>query len=350
MTFQRWFDNSGLSERDREAAEKGWNAHIESLGTKYAFLVPAKYGICGARYKYLKFFETLPDSETKLFWEAHFQTAKRWVPSRLVIFGDRWGSYRLAQENKFPYILCEHDVVTMRETGLTYAKSERTKIKGAEKIIFTSPDHQKYIVNRYNVDPKKTMVLYLRPSKEDLDFEPLPKLPGKNIVYVGGLMDKAETNHKFGYRSYGRIFKAFIDNGWNVHLYPIRKAPEEYAAMGCIYHETVPEGKELYREISQFTAGLQTFNRIGVPDQAYKYAMTCRPNKLWNYLGGGIPTIGFQGGNGMKMYEGKWGIILDDLANIKGIEKKFKDLDIEKYRKEQVIESQKEELIEFLER
>lgn len=314
---------------------------------RFAFVIPGKHGVVGARYKYLQLFKEV--TITKLFFEAHFQTAREFKPNYLVVFGDSWGTYRLALNYKMPYLLCEHDVATLRKSDNSTALKEKNKIRHARKIIFTSPDHQNYITKKYNYPRENTMVLYLRPSKQDLNFEPLPKLEGKHIVYIGGLMDKRQKGGKFGYRSYHYIFQAFIDNGWTVHLYPIRQNPYEYQDMGCIIHEPVKEGKELFRELSQYTCGLQTFNRSGVPENAYNYSQTCRPNKLWNYLAAGIPTIGYQGGNGMELYRDKWGIVINGLSEISAIEERISKLNLAEFREKEVIESQLEELKIFLE-
>ena len=44
------------------------------------------------------------------------------------------------------------------------------------------------------------------------------------------------------------------------------------------------------------------------------------PNKLWEYLGAGIPTIGYLGGEGTKIYDGEWGVVLKSLADINDVE------------------------------
>jgi len=50
----------------------------------------------------------------------------------------------------------------------------------------------------------------------------------------------------------------------------------------------------------------------------------------------GIPTVGYQGGNGMEIYKGKWGIIINDLEKktLEGIPKKLKKIKITKRMRE----------------
>ena len=186
------------------------------------------------------------------------------------------------------------------------------------------------------------MVLYLRPSIVDLDFLPLPKLPGKNIVYAGGLLDNTQPHDiggRFSYRCYADIFKKFIEQGWSVHLYAARQRPNIYTQIGCHYHPRFAEGKELYREMSKYQLGFQGFNDV---NGSFDYAKTCRPNKIWNYLAAGIPTVGINPGNGIELYEGKWGYELKDLNKINELD--FSSLDLATHRKYQVIEMQADEL------
>ena len=108
-------------------------------------------------------------------------------------------------------------------------------------------------------------------------------------------------------------------------------------------HPKYPEGKELFRELSQFTAGLQGFN---FQEDSFEYARICRPNKIWNYLAAGIPTIGFNPGNGIELYRDKWGVELKDINQINEIN--LENLPISQYRRQEVIEIQQNELKTFI--
>jgi len=89
----------------------------------------------------------------------------------------------------------------------------------------------------------------------------------------------------------------------------------------------VPHGwlpyAELLQEMSQYTAGLQAYAKVGVKKRQFEYTQTCRPNKTWDYLAAGIPTIGLYPGNCAKIYqEGGWGVVVPNterstLENIK---------------------------------
>lgn len=306
--------------------------------------------LIASRYKYIKLLKRIYGEDVKLFYERGMNLVKMFKPDIAFVFGSFRNTYQYALSFRIPYILCDQDIVSMYYGSNKHPKTrldEGRKIKGAKKIIFTSPDHRDYIIDKYKISEKRTMVLYLRPSIDDLDFEPLPKLKGKHLVYIGGLLDNGfpvERNGRFSYRCYGDIFIEFIKQGWRVHLYPARKRPEYYIRIGCSYHTRVAEGKLLYQELSRYTAGIQGFANI---NESYEYAKTCRPNKIWNYLAAGIPTIGVNPGNGIELFEGKWGYELKDLSKINQLD--FTKLNLDKYRGEEIIEQQEDELKEFIE-
>ena len=310
---------------------------------KISFLLPNEMPLQGARYKYYKLFKDIFQERVNLFRHSFYFSLRKSRPDLIIVFGAFIKSYKYPLRDKIPYILCDHDISSLYSSNQVF--HEQIKIKNAYKIIFTSPDHQKYICDKYNYPIDRTMVLYLRPSASDINFEPLKKLPGLNLVYAGGLLDVGSLNGRFGYRCYMDIFKSFIEAGWNVHLYPARSAPPIYKEIGCIFHDQLQEGKDLFRAMSKFTAGLQGyFNAEG----AIHYALKCRPNKLWSYLAAGIPTIGFNGGNGMDIYKNKWGIELERLEDIPNLQKRLKKIDISKFRDSEIIEKQSKEVFDFI--
>jgi len=229
----------------------------------------------------------------------------------IVVRGDNRPDFRLATKRNIPYILIENDISSMRCGN--DLKLEKEMLENASAVIFTSEEHSDYCNKKYNI--KYSKVIHTRPLKEDLEFVKKPKLDGLNLVYAGGMSHSWRYRFTdYGYRAYHEIFKRFIDNGWNVHLYPAidRVRMTEYQAIGCIPHGKLPY-KELLSEMSQYTAGFHGYNKDDVPEMAWNYTKTCRGNKIWDYLMAGIPTIGYQGGNGMKIYNNKWGIALRSL-------------------------------------
>lgn len=146
----------------------------------------------------------------------------------------------------------------------------------------------------------------------------------------------------FDYRNYLKIFTVLMKAGWNIYIYPVGKPVKEYEEIGCRYQSFITEGKDFYKALSQYTAGIQGF----APGKGFEYAKTCRPNKIWNYLAAGIPTIGINPGNGIELFGGKWGYELKEGENINDLD--FSKLEIEKYQAEEVMESQSDELLKFI--
>jgi len=226
--------------------------------------------------------------------------------------------YMIPKKYDIPYVLFEHDIHSLRANLTEWqTRTEKEMLESAAGIIFTSEDHLAYCRQTYPNMTTNTGIVHLRPLKKDLAFEPLPKLDGKHLIYAGGLTSSPSGN--YGYRGYHKIFKAFIDSGWAVHLYGNRYIQYDitsgYASLGCTIHKWVPYGA-LLQEASQYTAGLQVFNKDdGVPLKAFEYTQTCRPNKTWDYLAAGIPTIGLNPGNCAKIYiEGGWGVKIEDTS------------------------------------
>jgi hypothetical protein len=230
-----------------------------------------------------------------------------------IVRGDKSTDYRRALAANLPYILIEHDVWSVR-AGLPSDPQEREMIEKASSVLFTSKHHVD-LAQRYSVPPSE--YVYLRPLRKDLEFTPLPKLSGRNIVYAGGIVGN-DGSEMFGYRKYAvEIFPALIKAGWTVHVYPAwngANRAKDYRAIGCVIHDPVPQA-DLYREMSQYQAAFQGYAEEG----CQQYVASCRPNKLWEGLGAGIPILGYNPGTGAHIYSGKWGVVARSLADIPAV-------------------------------
>ena len=267
--------------------------------------------------------------------------------------GDWHTFHREFMEKGIPYLLLEHDIYSFR-FGLnekSYAH-DKEKIENAVAVIFTSEDYVEYYKNlkkKYNWHIPEYVVIHNRPLKKDLKFIPRDKLEGLHLVLEGGLSIWKKENDPYHYKAYDYIFGQFIKAGWKVHIYPTRVASmlaksEAYKALGCILHEWVP-CQLLYQELSQYTAGFQGFNSINTPETSLRFAQACRPNKIYDYLASGIPTIGYNGKNGMEIYRDKWGIVIDDLEpeTLKAIPERLKKIKItKKMRYENVLDKERD--------
>ena len=260
------------------------------------------------------------------------------IPDIAVVGGDHWQSYKEPLKADIPYIISEHDIFTLR-TGKD-EEFEREQLENATAVIFTSEDHYEYCFKRYKLPPHE--IIHLKPLRANLEFEPKPKLEGKHLVYAGGIVVKSKKHDWYGYRAYHEIFQSFMNAGWTVHVYPhggINYTQKEYERMGCVIHESL-EYKDLLQDMSQYTAGLQSYNKDGVPEMAYNYTQVCRPNKGWDYLAAGIPTIGYNPGNVRQVYEGKWGLVIDDLEyeTLVDLDKRLPEIS-ESVRQEEVMDN-----------
>ena len=228
-----------------------------------------------------------------------------------VVRGDRFDHFRIPLGRGLPYLLIGHDLATMRDSGSPAAAAEREMIEGAAAVLFATRPLAEYAAARYRLPHHD--VVPLRPRAADLRFSPLPKRR-RTLVYAGGTAPMHQAATPWGYRANVDIFRAAIRGGWEVHVYPSRVRPgvnREYADAGCVVHAPVPE-RHLPEELSQYSAGLQVFNTAGVPADAVAYARLAWPNKAWQYLAAGIPTVGCNPGfEAARIYEGRWGIVLD---------------------------------------
>jgi len=276
-----------------------------------AYLQPQNY-LLGSAYK---FFTTLQMMYGGVMVRVEKrdlrQELERIKPDLVVCRGDWYPHYKVAKALGIPYLLIEHDCYSLRKHATTgEIENERQMVEGAAGIIYTNVNHQKHIEERYNVTPGH--VVWLRPLAKDVMFEPLPKLPGKTIVYAGGLQPYKAADNLYGYRCYHDAFIALMKAGWDLHVYCA--APnnhtwnvDEYAALGCKMHEPIEE-KDLPREMSQYTAGFLCYAPHAAP-RAYAYAHLCLPNKAFQWLGAGIPTLALDAGYaGTVVEEGGWGV------------------------------------------
>ncbi len=240
----------------------------------------------------------------------------RLEPALIFCRGDWLKYYQLATMYGIPYILIEQDVHSLRtRLSIRQLQIEKEMVEEAAGIIFTSEDHLAYLRDDMGYKMPNVGVVHLRPLRQMLAWHPKPKLPGnKNLVYAGGLVRNGGGN--YGYRNYRSIFQDFVKAGWNVHIYGSKN---QYATVrelsrteGIFPHGWIPY-EDLLQEMSQYTAGLQAYAKEQVNERQFNYTKYCRPNKTWDYLAAGIPTIGLHAGNCAKIYvEGGWGIEIPD--------------------------------------
>jgi len=235
-------------------------------------------------------------------------------PALIFCRGDWLRYYQLPLMYNIPYVLLEQDVHSLRtKLSVRQLQIEKEMVEGAAGVIFTSEDHLAYLRDDMHYKMPNVGIIHLRPLRQMLAWHPKEKLPGdKNLVYAGGLVRTGGGN--YGYRNYRSIFQDFVKAGWTVHIYGSKN---QYATVrelakceGIMAHGWVPY-EQLLQEMSQYTAGLQAYAKENVNDRQFNYTKYCRPNKTWDYLAAGIPTIGLYAGNCAKIYtNGGWGITI----------------------------------------
>ena len=291
----------------------------------------------GSHYKYAAAFDQVCDLDLV----PQFPVTPNGYDGAVLVGYQDTDYARLAQSGT-PYLFIANDLYGMRWN--TAVAKEKECVLDASYVMTNTPDTLAWMKENYGV--KDGSVVYLRPLAADLDFEPLPKLSGKNIAYAGGLV---VDTPQYSYRDYRQIFTALMKAGWTVHCYPgwghTSVAPT-YAAIGCIMHDPVSEGKELYRELSQYQASFQGY---AYGDQQHYINAAC-PNKYWLGLAAGIPTLGYNPGkNAYNIYEGKWGYIAKTLDNLPEISEKVLAMEIDPaVRAAEVIDGDLEELRDIL--
>ena len=279
-------------------------------------------------------------------WASLKKEVESYSPDLVLVRGDRNELFEIPLSLGIPYIVCENDVSSWRQEGFA---REKKMLENAAGIIFTSDAHKDYLVNQ-GLSLPPSITVWLRPNRDSLHFDPLPKLPGKHLVYAGGLVVKRNRSGPWGYRCYHEIFCAFRDSGWTVHAYPTRPTAggiREYQKLGITVHPTIPANK-IYTELSQYTAGLHGYAWKKVPARSMDYALHCMPNKTWEYLAAGIPTVTVNGGPSSRVItSGGWGIEVGrDLSGLDSLELPSIDPQV---RNSQVIDEDIDRLVDFCE-
>jgi hypothetical protein len=239
---------------------------------------------------------------------------ERFRPDLLFVHGDWSQTYRIALDAGIPYVLVSQDVSSMRrELSPEELAAEKEMFENAASVVFTSRGHVPFCQDRFRLPPYD--VISLRPLARDVAFTPSgARLPGKTLAYSGGLVASAGRNGNWGYKCYLDDFRRFLEAEWEVHLYPDTGSAgtaEDYAAIGCTLHPFLPYPL-LLRDLGRYSAGFLGYVRRDVPEKAFAYTQTCMPNKLWDYLAAGIPTIGYNLSEDQAATVRPWGVLASD--------------------------------------
>ena len=211
------------------------------------------------------------------------------LPDRLTVL-----ALELAGE-RLPVIHDVHDMQSLRRTpyedGFPEPADplalERRAIEGAAALIAVSQELLDEIAARYRM-PARVLAYANYATLRDLPCElPAPERPSggsPRLVYQGTLSVNG------GHYDLRDLFQAVSTDGLSLDVYPARDAPEyralaeELPRMRC--HETLTPAR-LLEELPAYDFGWAGFNSaLNGP-----HLDTALPNKLYEYLGCGLPVI-----------------------------------------------------------
>ena len=241
-----------------------------------------------------------------------------------------------------PFIAHQHDVFGMRE-----ADYFEPFLHMAPKAVsvFTSQAHRDYVFGRWNLPFGDSHLIFNLPVMAWQPEIPKPRVKiDRSLVYFGGVNTDPSANT--GYRFYLPQWRRLVEAGVKVHIYThgqlSRGLYSTYRSHPLMFiHQRIPHHR-LYEEISQYTVGFNGYNNIGgVPKAWCDFAPTCVPNKAFDYMFAGIPTLSYNLGESLK-YALPWTVPRDHVDQlVDGFEKATTlKIDYEKHRKEWCMETQ----------
>jgi glycosyltransferase involved in cell wall biosynthesis len=200
----------------------------------------------------------------------------------------------LALEETAGRIPVIHDVHDMQSLRLTPYEDgfpepadplalERRAVEESAALVTVSPELADALAARYRL-PRRLVVYANYALARDLPAALAPARPRRSgpprIVYQGTLSING------GHYDLRGLFAAIAGQGVSLDVYPARAAPEYHSIPGIRVHETLPAA-ELLRELPHYDYGWAGFNStLNGP-----HLDTALPNKLYEYLGCGLPVI-----------------------------------------------------------
>lgn len=173
---------------------------------------------------------------------------------------------------------------------------ERQAFNSADAVIYVSEPIQEKC-NKIHSVGVPTIVLYNYPTQSMIDnTEPIWDLSKRQgLVYEGGVnpIDKSpesvNLNKVFPYRNLFHLFQDLIAQGNEVNVYAGNSTAFNTGQhTGCILHPPTLFDKLLV-ELTRFRYNLLIFNNEKGTEDQVNYTT---PNKMWDALASGIPSLG----------------------------------------------------------
>lgn len=231
---------------------------------------------------------------------------------------------------RVPVIHDVHDMQSLRRTpyedGFPEPADplalERRAAQESAALVTISSELVAELAARYRL-PRRVLAYANYALARDLPatLPPVRPLDGPpRLVYQGTL----STNG--GHYDLRDLFAAIAAQGLSLDVYPAREVPEYREIPGIRVHRTLPL-PELLRELPAYDFGWAGFN-TGLNAA---HLDTALPNKLYEYLGCGLPVITLQHRALRRMLaEEEVGIALDDVSELAAA---LADADVEALRR-----------------
>jgi len=248
-----------------------------------------------------------------------------------------------------PFIAHQHDIYSMRMDDFFEPFLHRPKHIVS---IFTSQAHRDHVCSQWGIPFGDGHIIWNLPVLAWQPEVPKPRVRvPRSVVYFGGISLDPRANT--GYRFYLPQWRRLADAGIQVHFYThgtmSRGVHTTYRSHPMIFpHNRIPH-HQLYQEISKYTVGFNGYNNLaGVPPKWRDFAVTCVPNKAFDYMFAGIPTLAYNLGESEK-YVKPWTVCCDKIDElVDGFEKAAAmKIEYEKHRDEWSMETQRPELEEI---
>lgn len=251
------------------------------------------------------------------------------------------------------FVVHQPDVMSMR--GAVDIGEASLHMSDKTVSVFPSKGCQEYMCDRLRIPLEETYVFKALPV---LAWQPeLPKPEEKihnSIVYAGFVTtDPGVPN---GFRYFVDVFRKFLDAGIHVYLMNAGEAVfpevmETYKGPGMenLHMMIGKPYRELYQELAKYSVGFVGFTRPPeLPDTVKDYGDKSLPNKAFDYMFAGIPSVGHNMAEANE-YVKNWGAVTDDpdkLVDAYCEATKMK-IDYKKWRQEYCAETQKDMLKEI---
>ena len=228
----------------------------------------------------------------------------------------------ISMEMGFPTLLDVHDFEKLRgsedpEAAYVFGKQPPT--------ISVCDSISRAITQQYEYECQT--VLNLAPRAWMLSPHTIKKKPGKTVVFIGSVLDKPPHL----YRRYEWIFRRLSDAGIHVHIYtmnPIQRHWEQYKNTNVHIHKPILNYRLLLEVIASHTVGFAGYNAKGVDPIDLKFRQMSAPNKAFDYMAAGIPTMAINLGESDK-YVKHWGCCSNDQSSAVEVFQEAADMPID---------------------